>query len=336
MMCVAKLRDFLDPDCAAFRAGEGLLTLFGFGRGLGDLTFAPYVLGIAAFVRIVGHSAAFCGAFMPMMRFIMRPFRRPDMLMRRRFCEAEPIDVCNIGLAGVVFEVEIDIVHTLGDLGQLTAKFHIVAPVASGRRASQCRDLLAVQAAKADMNLAAAGISLLRSVEERYFFRTVPGEIDIGIFDPSAACNAANVFAVVDNSAVMCICFKLCKFLSFDLLVRITELRLRKFDVQVKRIVCVIEIYDRRIRIIQSRLRILDCLIESVLMCSVICQSFINLLCFFDFSHQILVGLNIIGCLLELRFCIFQRIHRGIVVLRHFLRVGNGAPHGILNRGRHV
>ena len=336
MMCVAKLRDFLDPDCAAFRAGEGLLTLFGFGRGLGDSAFAPYVLGVAAFVRIVGHSAALCGAFVPVVRFIMRPFRRPDMLMRRRFCEAEPIDVCNIGLAGVVFEVEIDIVHTLGDLGQLTAKFHIVAPVASGRRASQCRDLLAVQAAKADMNLAAAGISLLRSVEERYFFRTVPGEIDIGIFDPSAACNAANVFAVVDNSAVMCICFKLCKFLSFDVLVRITELRLRKFDVQVKRIVCVIEIYDRRIRIIQSRLRILDCLIEIVLMCSVICQSFINLPCFFDFSHQILVGLNIIGCLLELRFCIFQRIHRGIVVLRHFLRVGNGAPHGILNRGRHV
>ena len=277
------------------------------------------------------------GARMPVMGFILAPFSGPAVLVRRRsFCEAEPIDVCNIGLAGVVFEVEIDIVHTLGDLGQLTAKFHIVAPVASGRRASQCRDLLAVQAAKADMNLAAAGISLLRSVEERYFFRTVPGEIDIGIFDPSAACNAANVFAVVDNSAVMCICFKLCKFLSFDLLVRITELRLRKFDVQVKRIVCVIEIYDRRIRIIQSRLRILDCLIESVLMCSVICQSFINLLCFFDFSHQILVGLNIIGCLLELRFCIFQRIHRGIVVLRHFLRVGNGAPHGILNRGRHV
>ena len=153
--------------------------------------------------------------------------------------------------------------HTLGDLGQLTAKFHIVAPVASGRRASQCRDLLAVQAAKADMNLAAAGISLLRRVEERYFFRTVPGEIDIGIFDPSAAFNAANVLAVVGNSAV-CICFKLCKFLSFDVLVRITELRLRKFDVQVKRIVCVIEIYDRRIRIIQSRLRILDCLIKLI------------------------------------------------------------------------
>lgn len=78
------------------------------------------------------------------------------------------------------------------------------------------------------MNLAAAGISLLRRVEERYFLRTVPGEIDIGIFDPSAAFNAANVLAVIDNSAVMCICFKLCKFLSFDVLVRITELLLRK------------------------------------------------------------------------------------------------------------
>lgn len=137
-------------------------------------------------------------------------------------------------------------------------------------------------------------------------FRTVPGEIDIGIFDPSAACNAANVFAVVDNSAVMCICFKLCKFLSFDLLVRITELRLRKFDVQVKRIVCVIEIYDRRIRILQSRLRIPDRLIELLLVCSILCQSCKNLLCFFDFSHQILVGLNIIGCLLELRFASFS------------------------------
>ena len=225
--------------------------------------------------------------------------------------------------------------HTLGDLGQLTAKFHIVAPVASGRRASQCRDLLAVQAAKTDMNLAAAGISLLRRVEERYFFRTVPGEIDIGIFDPSAACNAANVVAVVDNSAVMCICFKLCKFLSFDVLVRITELRLRKFDVQVKRIVCAFEISGRRIRIIQSRLRIPDRLIELLLVCSILCQSVINPLCFFNFCRQVLIGLNIVGCLLELRFCFFQRIHRGIVVLRHFLRVGNGAPHRILNRGRH-
>ena len=332
---LARLRDLHGLGRTAYSAGEFLFALFGFGRGLGDSAFVPYVLGIAVFVRIVGHSAAFCGAFMPMMRFIMRPFRRPDMLMRRSFCEAEPIDVCNIGLAGGVFKVEIDVVHALGDLGQLITKFHIVFPVFSGRRASQCRDLLAVQAAKTDMNLAAAGISLLRRVEERYFFRTVPGEIDIGIFDPSAAFNAANVLAVVGNSAV-CICFKLCKFLSFDLLVRITELRLRKLDVQVKRIVCAFEIFGRRIRIIQSRLRILDCLMEIVLMCSVICQSFINLLCFFDFSHQILVGLNIIGCLLELRFCIFQRIHRGIVVLRHFLRVGNGAPHGILNRGRHV
>ena len=337
MMRMAKLRDLLGLRRTAYSAGEFLFALFSLGRELSDSAFAPYVLGIAVFARIVGHSAALCGAFVPVVRFILAPFTGPAVLVRRRrFCEAEPIDVCNIGLAGVVFEVEIDIVHTLGDLGQLTAKFHIVAPVASGRRASQCRDLLAVQAAKTDMNLAAAGISLLRSVEERYFFRTVPGEIDIGIFDPSAACNAANVFAVVDNSAVMCICFKLCKFLSFDLLVRITELRLRKFDVQVKRIVCVIEIPGRRIRILQSRLRILDCLIEIVLMCSVICQSFINLLCFFDFSHQILVGLNIIGCLLELRFCIFQRIHRGIVVLRHVVRVGNGAPHRILNRGRHV
>ena len=80
MMRMAKLRDLLGLRRTA-DAGEGLLTLFGFGRGLSDSAFAPYVLGIAVFARIVGHSAALCGAFVPMMRFIMRPFRRPAVLV---------------------------------------------------------------------------------------------------------------------------------------------------------------------------------------------------------------------------------------------------------------
>ena len=150
---MTNLRNLCRFGRVADRAGIGLFALRGFSRLGRDFAFVPYMLGIAVFVRIVGHSAALCGAFVPVMRLIPGPFGGPGVF---GFGKAEPIDVCNIGLAGVVFEVEIDIVHALGGFCQITAEFHIIAPVVSSFRARQRCNLLAVQTVQTDMDLTTA------------------------------------------------------------------------------------------------------------------------------------------------------------------------------------